>query len=664
MSFELFVSQLHFLRPWALLLIPLSGLVFICLLRLRHSENLWRQHIDAELLQQLTLADSSAGADKKNWVWAALLASLFISLAWAGPSWEKIPQPVHKKQDALVILLDLSPSMLAEDIKPSRIIRSRYKLIDLLQQRQEGQTALIVYGGEAHIVSPLTDDTATIINLLPALSPGLLPLTGSNTEMAVEKASQLLIDAGHNYGNILLLSDGVVEEAIEVITDSLSGSQFKLSVLAVGSEDGGPIPTRSGFAKDNSGAIVIARLNPGPLKQLSRDNHGLYQQLQHTDDDIEVLQNFWRKELKQASTRLENREFDQWQDQGYWFLIPALLLFLLSFRRGYLLTQLAPGLIGLFVLSGLIAALTNSPASHAQAPTPAAPLDKPASPVTKKQPAKIDPPILANVWQSLWNNNEQRAHQALSQQDYQKADRLFRSPQWRGISKSKQGDFNAAAEEFGQGLNAEDFYNKGNAQALGGKIDQALASYQQSLKLNPNNPDAEANIELLKKLKQQQKDKNDQAKQQDQGQDSDEKKADEQQAGNDQQEPSKQQGKDQADDKNSDSDSNDDKSDNKDPQEQNSDPDNQPDKEPKPSQNDNKKKQQEEELQRQAAKMAAAQANLDAEQQQALEQWLQQVPDDPSGLMRRKFKYQYDQRRRAYQQGRWQPPENNADKRW
>lgn len=671
MSFELFISQLHFLRPWALLLIPVASLLFFLLLRLRNSDNLWQQHIDAELLQQLTLEQNPASGGKKSWFWASLLASLLISLAWAGPSWEKIPQPVHKKQDALVILLDLSPSMLAQDIKPSRIIRSRYKLIDLLQRRQEGQTALIVYGGEAHIVSPLTDDTATIINLLPALSPGLLPLSGSNTEMAVEKAIQLLVDAGHSYGNILLLSDGVVDEAIEPIAAALSGSEYKLSVLAVGSEDGGPIPTRSGFAKDSSGAIVIARLDPGPLQQLSSDNHGLYLPLQNADDDIETLQNFWHNKLQQESTRLQSREFDQWQDQGFWLLLPVLLLFLFNFRRGYLLSQLAPGLIGLFVLSGLVVGLSHSPASHAQGSAASIAKDEPVNAAATLSQPPNQPSVLNDAWQSLWRNQGQRAHQAYSQQDYRKADQLFEAPQWRGINKTKQGDFKGAIEEFDKGLGADDLYNKGNAQAMAGEIDQALNSYQQSLKLQPNNPDAQANIELLKKLKQQQqqqqKDKNDQSNDQDQKQDSEQKKSDQKKSGDQAQD--NQQGKakpqDQAGDKDSDTNHDKDEPDNKDSEQQDSEQDNQPEKDAKLSPAENKKQQlAEQELEQQAAKMAAAQDNLDAEQQQALEQWLQQVPDDPSGLMRRKFKYQYDQRRRDYRQGRWQPPENNADKRW
>src|SRR5690606_11113883 len=131
----------------------------------------------------------------KSWPLYGLLGLWAVAItALAGPVWQKIPQPVERNTDALVICWDLSPSMLAEDVKPSRLVRSRLKLIDLLKTRRDGQVALIAYSGEAYTVTPLTDDRQTLINLLPALSPTTLPTVGSNPEMALNMAVQLLKD--------------------------------------------------------------------------------------------------------------------------------------------------------------------------------------------------------------------------------------------------------------------------------------------------------------------------------------------------------------------------------------------------------------------------------------------------------------------------------------
>src|SRR5690606_7644966 len=125
----------------------------------------------------------------QRWPLLGLLGLWTLAIvALAGPVWQKIPQPVERNTEALVICWDLSPSMLAEDVKPSRPLRSRLKLIDLLQARTDGQIALIAYSAEAYTVTPLTDHRETLINLLPALSPTTLPSIGSNPEMALTAA--------------------------------------------------------------------------------------------------------------------------------------------------------------------------------------------------------------------------------------------------------------------------------------------------------------------------------------------------------------------------------------------------------------------------------------------------------------------------------------------
>src|SRR5690606_15666450 len=193
-------------------------------------------------------------------IWAMLAAWVIATLALAGPTWEKRPMPVQKNENALVLILDLSPSMLTEDVKPSRLIRARLKIADILRERTEGLTALIVYAGDAHVVTPLTDDTATINSLLTSLHPNIMPLPGSNTEAAIDLSMRLLVDAGIARGDLLLLTDGVVNNAHDTIKKRLSDN-FRLSILGVGGETPAPVPTgKGGFLRDNNNAIITTRL--------------------------------------------------------------------------------------------------------------------------------------------------------------------------------------------------------------------------------------------------------------------------------------------------------------------------------------------------------------------------------------------------------------------
>ncbi len=120
-------------------------------------------------------------------------------IALAGPAWQQIPSPVQEREDAMVIVQDLSLSMYSTDLNPSRLIRAQRKLIDTLNSRkEEGQTALVVYAGSAHTVTPLTDDIATISNMISALDPNIMPLLGSKPEEGIRLAVELLENAQLN----------------------------------------------------------------------------------------------------------------------------------------------------------------------------------------------------------------------------------------------------------------------------------------------------------------------------------------------------------------------------------------------------------------------------------------------------------------------------------
>ncbi|MCJ8298794.1 MAG: VWA domain-containing protein, partial [Pseudomonadales bacterium] len=223
------LAEFHFLRPQLLLLIMLIPLLCFLLWRLKSSNQGWQKLVDREMLAHLLI-----NAQAKVTSLPLLLLGfiwLITCLALAGPSWNKLPQPQFVNQQPLVLLVDLSPSMSAVDIKPSRLIKMRFKLIDLLRSRQQGLTAMVVYAGDAHVLAPLSDDRETLIALVPTLSPDIMPVSGSRAEEGLQLALTLIADQGYRSGDILLITDGVTEQAQQNMGRILHNTGIRLSVL-------------------------------------------------------------------------------------------------------------------------------------------------------------------------------------------------------------------------------------------------------------------------------------------------------------------------------------------------------------------------------------------------------------------------------------------------
>lgn len=465
-------ASFHFLRPlWLLAIFPALAFALLLWQRKGSAAN-WRAAIAPDLIDYLL---EPARHLRPQWPWLLFSGWLLGVFALAGPTWEKLPQPVLQKRDGLVIVLDLSLSMYAEDIKPSRLERARFKVLDILQQRREGLTGLVVYSGDAHVVSPLTDDTATIANLIPALAPAIMPSFGSNTVAGIDTALQLLRNAGFERGRVLLLSDEIAENDIDKIAALIDGNHWQLSIIGIGSEQGAPIPlprddnrTRSdnerrddnqgGFLKQDNGTIAIAQLHRDRMQQLAAKIHGRYDDIRIDDNDIaQVLP---PADMNNDTVRTLEREFDQWRERGPQIVMLLLPLAAFAFRRGWLLL--------LFVMP-------------------------------------FSSPSQAWEWQDLWQRPDQQAQQEFNAGNTKAAAEKFRDPNWRGAAQYRSGDFAAAAESLQNIDNADAQYNRGNALAHDGKLEDAIAAYDAALKKNPALTDAKANREIAEKLLQQQK---------------------------------------------------------------------------------------------------------------------------------------------------------------
>ncbi len=272
--------------------------------------------------------------------WLPILSLLFCLVALlmlAGPVWDKKEAPAFKQQQAQVVVFDLSASMLTDDLKPSRLVRARYKLRDLLERSKGVQMGLIAFSERPYVISPLSDDAATLGAFVESLSPDIMPVGGSRADLAVDNAIALLQQAGANDGQIIMISDTSVNESLRKAATRARDAGFKLSVLGAGTAGGAPLRDANGqFVKDRTGAVVVPRVEIADYRRLVDIAGGSAVLLSDGDSDIDALLSVQKKLTVQAATNTDDTNTDvvNWIEYSP-YLIPVLMLLLLPlFRRG------------------------------------------------------------------------------------------------------------------------------------------------------------------------------------------------------------------------------------------------------------------------------------------------------------------------------------------
>jgi len=498
-SYNLFLVNFHFVRPFWLLAIIVLFFVLWLLKKHRFHQSPWQKILPPHLSQVLVEGANQSLAPNKQPLYERLFLSrpLFIGLlsifALAGPVWQKLPQPVYQTERGSVLIMDMSYSMYATDIKPNRLTRARFKAIDLLNKINDGDVGLIAYAGDAFVISPLTQDIKNIELLLPSLTPEIMPELGSNPYAALSLAHKMLTNAGHLTGNIYWFTDDVDNEELNDIFDWSSKHGHRLNILGIGSTNGAPIKLPSGeLLKDNNGAIVIPRLPKQKLQSLAARGQGNYQTISIDDTDIDNLTlTFNILDSHKSKQQQSMQTGDQWQEQGAWLLLLVLPLALSYFRRGGAILLLP---LTCLPLMFLLSMSLLSPVSY-------------ANESRSNSENTPEPSFLQKTWQDLWQTKNQRAQQQYNQKNYQDAAQLFEDSQWQGSAHYKAGNYQQALDTFTQGKQADSansLYNQGNALAQMQKYDQAIDAYEQALKKNPDLQDAKDNLEKLKQQKQEQ----------------------------------------------------------------------------------------------------------------------------------------------------------------
>jgi Ca-activated chloride channel family protein len=303
------IADFHFLRPyWFLLLIPLIFLVVLIRTK-KTSFQVWQEVCDPHLLRYL-LKDSEQATNRFLWLILGL-SGFFMILSLAGPSWEKLPVPSYKEIKPRIILLDMSSAMLANDLSPDRLQRAKFKLHDLFQSKYKGQFALIAYSAEPFVVSPLTEDSQTIDALLQSLTPDVIPVEGQNLGSALQEAHTLFKQAGYVNGDILVMTSSTPTEEDRVKVENLARQGIDTSILP-----------------------ILHHPNQDEFQEFAAAGKGEVLILTDESKDIEQWLNNSRR-LKSFGTQ-DNNEIYTWKDEGRWFLIPALILWMPLFRKGWL----------------------------------------------------------------------------------------------------------------------------------------------------------------------------------------------------------------------------------------------------------------------------------------------------------------------------------------
>jgi Ca-activated chloride channel family protein len=556
-------DALHFIRPLWLFLLPLVAILPWLWKRTRRPAGDWSRVCDPHLLRWLSVKQVTEQG-RRGGAWLAALALLIVILALAGPSWQKLPDTSFSARNARVIVLDLSRSMLAEDLRPNRLTRARFRLADLLASTEEGQVGLVSYAGDAYVVSPLTSDMNTIANLLPALRPDIIPVAGSRADIALDLAASLLERSGLSRGEVLLVTDSASSR------DSAKARELRdrgiiTSILAAGTPEGAPIPSGGGFVSDLAGNVVIARMDRADLRAVAGAGGGNYTELAAAESAARL----WLDQDGSEFTRRDDALGERWKDAGPWLVLLLLPLALAGFRRGLFFV------IPLLLLNGLV----------------------------------ISGEARADWWDDVWQRRDQQAYQALGQEDAERAASLAMDPELSGEAWFRSGEYSNALDAWTRGDSADAQYNRGNSLAHLGEYDAAIAAYDQALAMEPGMADAVHNRAVIEKMKEQQE----QQQEGEQGESEDGESSSEQQDGDQSQQSESE-------------------------QDQEGEESEQGEGEQEGEQSEGEPGDEEGQKQ---MEFSEAWSEEDA---QAMEQWLNRIPDDPGGLLRRKFRNQHQRR--------------------
>ncbi len=437
------LEHFHFLRPeWFWAFIPVAVVVVLIIFTAREDKK-WKKVI-APALQSFMFTK-----EKQSSLTFPLIAFLLIAgiaiLSLTGPSWSKEEVPGAKSEAVLLIAVDCSLSMMAEDIQPNRLERAKFKIRDLLDANPGSKVSLFAYSGTAHTVVPVCSDYRIITHHLQSLSPGIMPVQGTNLNMLLEMADSVLnrVEAPNT---LLLVTDAIDEEQAQLLKEFVQDSKNSIEILAMATQQGAQIPQNENKdpVTDANGNIVISRLDPQILFDLQKTDGINVNSLTLDNSDMELIANKVRKNLSYQADDEQSEE--QWKDMGFLLLILLVILVPFWFRKGWMIRY--AWIPVMLILSS-------------------------CSDSTK--------------WKDLWYTKDYQAQQLYNDTNFEEAGNTFESPVHRGVSYYKAGNYDAAAQAFEKDSSANSLYNLSLAYTQLGRYDDALKAIELAAEMDPDN---------------------------------------------------------------------------------------------------------------------------------------------------------------------------------
>ena len=285
---------------YLLLFVPLAIVIYYyaCYRRKRRLKRYGNPELTARLVPAYSTMRSSV------LFWTSLIAVALVIVALARPRYGKGKTTVTTKGVEMVVALDISNSMLADDIYPNRLEKAKRLIKRLAEQLKGNKMALVVFAGDAYVQLPITDDFISIEMFLESISTNLVSTQGTDIGAAINMASRCFTP-NENIGKaIVLITDGENHEGgAEEAALKASENGHKVFILGIGTAKGGRIPTGGGnFLRDRDGQVVVTKLNEEMAMNIAKAGNGLYLQVDNTNDAQKILSDQLDKMNKEEMT--------------------------------------------------------------------------------------------------------------------------------------------------------------------------------------------------------------------------------------------------------------------------------------------------------------------------------------------------------------------------
>lgn len=311
------LNNFHFLRPWWLVSIIPLFLFYRSMVTKDDVLKQWQGHMSNKVIENLALrSDHARKVTPKS---LFMVFAIISTLVMAGPTWTKKASPFFVDESVLIIALDVSDSMQKSDLQPTRLLRAKQKINELLALRGDAKTALIVYAGSAHIAMPITQDREMIRHFLDVLDSDLLPVSESLPQSVIQPSKTLLAQT-KSPSTLLILTDQTNSETVNKFGEFFAKQQHQLLVWAIGENPDSGLQSSTG----------ITSVQLELLSDLASNGHGKMVPFSHSSDDVDKVVHSIENNMFSVNDKAQ-----PWFDVGYLFLFLLIPLQALWFRRGW-----------------------------------------------------------------------------------------------------------------------------------------------------------------------------------------------------------------------------------------------------------------------------------------------------------------------------------------